>query len=70
MSDPRHPYTHAYDFIRLTVGHDANGDTKLSRGDCARIMALLAEHTDVDVEAATVQLSEAFMRRNNLPQEV
>ena len=64
MTDSRHPYTNAYDFIRLTVGHDENGNTKLSRSDCARIMELLKEHAGVDEEAVTIRLSEAFMARN------
>ena len=45
--DPRFPYTHAADLIRMTAGYNKGG-TKISRSDASAIRQLIAKIVGMD----------------------
>ena len=62
ITDPRYPYTHAYDYIReQTAEHDkALGFAvpAFSRSDCACICVAIAPALDLTAEALAIRIAD------------
>lgn len=41
-NDPRYPYTHADDHLRMLIGRNEQGSCKISRADASKIMSEIA----------------------------
>lgn len=60
----RHPYTNAYDLLRITLKENALDECKLSRADCAKLTNVICTVLEIDHEAFCAALSTEFMRSN------
>ena len=61
-NDPRYPYTHAYDYIRMETAQ-LNPDLgfatpSFSRAECARICKAIAPALDLTAEALAIRIAD------------
>lgn len=59
MSNSRHPYTYAADYIRILAGY-GEGGTKLSRSDASRIRQGIATAIGMDDADLAARLSAHY----------
>lgn len=59
-NDPRYPYTHAADMVRMIAGYDEHG-TILSRSDASHIRSEIAKIIGMDDEKLACKLADHFL---------
>lgn len=61
-NDPRYPYTHAYDYIRMqTTEHDEGlgfAVPAFSRSECAQLCKAIAPALDLTAEALVIRIAD------------
>lgn len=60
MTDSRHLYTYACDYIRSLTGYNEKG-TKISRSDASRIRQGIAEALDMSDELLAIHTAEFYL---------
>jgi hypothetical protein len=58
--DPRYPYTHCADFIRMEAGYDRSG-TKLSRSDASGLKTAIAAALGMDDHEFACKMADFFL---------
>lgn len=61
-ADPRYPYTHAYDYLRMQTAesneHAGFAMPKFSRGDCAAICHAIAPALGITAETLAMKIAD------------
>ena len=66
MTDTRHPYTYACDYIR-SFGPVSSQGVVLGRGDASQIMGGIAAALEMDKYELAVKLADAQLKRQEDP---